>query len=334
MPVTPNPTIYDVAKEAGVSIASVSRVLNSSDKVNSSTRKRIINAIDRLGFVPKAEARARALQATRRIGVLTPFFTAPSFVQRLRGVSAALSSTQHELIIYSVETSEQLQNYLASLPLTGNLDGLIILSLEIDEAAIKRLFDHNLKTVLVEYPVNQFSGVVINDFAGGEMAAEHLINKGHQLFSFVGQDPSIDYAIKPIGLRLKGFQSGIEKAGFTLPSDRIIHAPYTMNDTYTLVRTLLSQEKHPTAIFAATDLQAMAILKAARDNGMQIPNDIAIIGFDDLDIAEYIGLTTIRQNLDESGRIAVELLLADMADPERLPRRIELPLKLIQRETT
>lgn len=222
MPITPFPTIYDVAKEADVSIATVSRVLNSSEKVSSSTRKRIVDAIDRLGFVPKAEARARALQTTKRIGVLTPFFTAPSFVQRLRGVAASLSSIQHELIIYSVETLDQLHGYLASLPLTGNLDGLIILSLDIDKTAIKRLIDHKLKTVLVEFPVNQLSGVVIDDFAGGKMAAEHLISKGHKNFSFIGVDPSLDYVIKPIGSRLKGFQSGIEKAGLTLPKDRII----------------------------------------------------------------------------------------------------------------
>jgi len=334
MPPKSSPTIYDVAKSAGVSITTVSRVLNASDKVNEATRKRIVDAIDALGFVPKAEARARALRAAGRIGVLTPFFTAPSFVQRLRGVSAALSDTHHELIIYTVETTEHLDGYLASLPLTGNLDGLIILSMEVDESAVKRLNEHDLKTVLVEYPVQTLSSVVINDTTGGRLAAEHLIAKGHQRMAFIGVDRSPEYAHKPIGLRLKGFQKTLRQADINLPDERVIHAPFELESTYRLALNLLKQKNPPTAIFAATDLQAMAVLKAAREIGLKTPDDVAIIGFDDLDMASYLGLTTIRQHLDESGRIAVELLLADLANPDRLPRHVELPLEIIQRDTT
>jgi LacI family transcriptional regulator len=123
------PTIYDVAQKAGVSITTVSRVLNAPDKVNPETRERILTAIDALGFTPKAEARARALRQTGRIGVITPFFTAPSFVQRLRGIASALTKENYELVIYAVESAAHLASYLASLPLTGNLDGLIIMSL-------------------------------------------------------------------------------------------------------------------------------------------------------------------------------------------------------------
>lgn len=329
-----SPTIYDVANFAGVSITTVSRVLNASDKVNESTRSKVIDAIDHLGFVPKAEARARALRSAGRIGVLSPFFTAPSFVQRLRGVSSALSDTHHELIIYSVETTDHLQGYLGSLPLTGNLDGLIILSMEIDEASVKRLRDHHLKTVMVEYPVEKLSCVVINDINGGRLAAEHLINKGHRRMAFIGVDRSPDYAHKPIGLRLKGFENTLHEAGLELPNDYVIHAPFEMESTFQLSLNLLQNENPPSAIFAATDFQAMAVLKAARALKRKTPDDIAVIGFDDLDIASFIGLSTIKQHLDESGRIAVELLLSDLAAPERLPRQVELPLEVVERDTT
>jgi DNA-binding LacI/PurR family transcriptional regulator len=126
-----NPTIYDVAKLSGVSISTISRVLNSPDKVNSETHKKVIDAIDRLGFVPKAEARARAMQGTGRIGVLTPFFTAPSFVQRLRGVASTLSKANYELVIYPVDSLDHLQGHLSSIPIMRNIDGLIIMSLAI-----------------------------------------------------------------------------------------------------------------------------------------------------------------------------------------------------------
>ena len=121
------PTIYDVARSAGVSIATVSRVLNDPHKVNEETRSVVMTVIDRLGFIPKAEARARAMRSTGRIGVLTPFFTAPSFVQRLRGAAEVLSKHNYELVIYTVYSNKHLNTYLETLPIAHSLDSLIIL---------------------------------------------------------------------------------------------------------------------------------------------------------------------------------------------------------------
>ena len=117
------PTIYDVARLAGVSISTVSRVLNQPQRVNQQTLEAVQAAIDSLGFVPKAEARARALKDTGRIGVLTPFFAEPSFTQRLRGISAALQQTSYEMVIYPVDSQRRLNGYLQGLPITRNLDG-------------------------------------------------------------------------------------------------------------------------------------------------------------------------------------------------------------------
>ena len=128
-------TVYDVAESAGVSISTVSRVLNSPEKVNAATRMRVMAAIDHLGFVPKAEAAARARKGHARIGVLAPFFTLPSFVERLRGVANALADSPYELAIYNVDSSERRDGYLTSLPLTRRLDGLIIMALPFDPAA-------------------------------------------------------------------------------------------------------------------------------------------------------------------------------------------------------
>ena len=129
-----NPTIYDVAKNAGVSIATVSRVLNKPQKVNEETRAAVLQAIDELGYTPKLEARTRALKESGRIGVITPFFTAPSFVQRLRGIASVLTPSDYELVIYTVDSFSRLQSYLETLPINGNLDGLIIVSLRFEDA--------------------------------------------------------------------------------------------------------------------------------------------------------------------------------------------------------
>ena len=333
MPNKKAPTIYDVAKHAGVSITTVSRMLNDPGRVNSETRERVLAAVDALGFMPKAEARARALRRTGRIGVISPFFTAPSFVQRLRGISEALSAKKFELVIYTVDSANHLKSFLSSLPLTGNLDGLIILSLPVDDANVCRLVEHGLPTVLVEFPHPSLSSVVIDDVMGGRIAARYLLDKGHRRIAFLGDTDLPEYSLHPVSQRLVGFRKALKEAGIELPNVLVRLAPYSQEQTRQVAAELLSLPQPPTAIFAATDFQALGVLKAARQLKIQVPEQLAVVGFDDLDLAEYSDLTTIRQHLDESGRLAVEILLAQIESPSRPPRLVNLPLSLIVRQT-
>jgi DNA-binding LacI/PurR family transcriptional regulator len=333
MPPVKKPTIYDVAEHAGVSITTVSRMLNAPEKVNPLTRKKVLAVIDDLGFVPKAEARARAMQHTGRIGVISPFFTAPSFIQRLRGIAETLSLGNYELIIYTVDSNDRLQGYLSKLPLTGNLDGLIILSLPIGDSEVNRLIDHNLPTVLIEYPHPKMNCVEIDDFAGGHMAATYLLEKGHRQIAFLGDTNLPEYAIHPVALRLNGFRKALKQAQVSLPDVFVRLAPYSQEQARQVAKELLNLPDPPTAIFVAADFQALGVLKAARQMSVKVPQQLAVIGFDDLDIAEYADLTTISQHLDESGRLAVEILLAQIEAPSRLPRHVKPPLTLIERQT-
>ena len=170
------PTIYDVAERSGVSISTISRVLNAPQKVNPATRTRVMSAIDQLGFVPKAEARARALRDTNRIGVLTPSSQRPSFVQRLRGAASALSSANYELVIYPVNPLEHLKGHISSIAVMRALDGLIVMSLALEEKDAWRLLD-GIATVLIEYSHAHLNSIVIDDVQGGRLAAGHLIEK-------------------------------------------------------------------------------------------------------------------------------------------------------------
>lgn len=329
------PTIYDVAQTAGVSISTVSRVINASPNVSEGTRERVQAAIDALTFVPKAEARARAMMDYARIGVLTPFFTAPAFVQRLRGVAQGLHTTRYELTIYTVESIEHLNYYLATLPVTGHLEGLILLSLRVNDESALKLKNYHLETVLIEFPRHDLNTVEIDDIAGGEMAADYLIGKGHQRLAFLGDTTDLGaFAILPITMRLKGFQKGIEKAGLHLPGDFICTSKYDVKDAEASIEPILTRPDRPTAIFCATDMQALGVVNKARALGLQVPQDLAVLGFDDLDFADYFGLSTIHQPLDESGRLAVEILLSRIKDPDRPLRHIRLPLELIERQTT
>ncbi len=328
------PTIYNVAKLSGVSISTISRVLNTPDKVNSETRQKVLEAIDSLGFIPKADARARALSKTNRIGVITPFFTAPSFVQRLRGVSAALASLNYELVIYAVDSSDRLEGYLSSIPFTGNLDGLIVMSLSIHDKDAQRLIEHEIVTVLIEHTHPSLNCIEIDDFHGGQMAASHLLEKGHRRIAFVGDKEPHDFELHPAGMRLKGFLQVLQKTGIEVPETYLRQFDDTQADAMQAARELLSLPTPPTAIFAAADVQALSVLKVAREMNFKVPEQLAVIGFDDIDFAEYADLTTIRQHLDESGRLAVETLMTRIASPSRPPQHINLPLQLVERKTT
>jgi len=251
----------------------------------------------------------------------------------LRGLAGALSKERYELVIYTVESTDQLINYLSSLPITGNLDGLVIMSLSIGEEDARRLLEHNLPTVLIEYPHPTLSSVEIDDAAGGRMAAEYLIAKGHRRIAFLGDTDTAEYSIHPISQRLVGFRQALLDAHIPLPEEFVRLAPYTQDQTRQVASDLLRISSPPTAIFAATDFQALGVLKAARQLGVHVPEQLAVIGFDDLDLAEYVDLTTVRQYLDESGRLAIEILLSRIADPSRPAQHIHIPLDIVERAT-
>lgn len=328
-------TIYDVAQRAGVSIATVSRVLNTPHRVPETTRQRVMAAVDQLGFVPKAEASARARRRHQRVGVLAPFFTVPSFVQRLRGVASVLDGSPYELVVYNVDTPEHCRSYLETLPVAQRLDGLIIMSLRVGEREAGRFVQQRLPTVLIETTHPTLSSVIIDNEAGGWLAADYLLAKGHQRLAFVGGDSEIPgYTLHTSELRLAGFRRRVHEAGIALPEAYVRSTQNSMEHARQQAHFLFDLPDLPSAIFAASDTLAMGVLKAGRERGLRAPDEIAVIGFDDLEVADYIGLTTISQSLDESGRVAVELLLARVAEPERPVQQVSLELRVVERETT
>lgn len=329
----PRATIYDVAARVGVSIATVSRVLNTPKQVNTQTRRRVLAAIDELCFVPRADATARARKGTGRIGVLAPFITYPSFVQRLHGVATALDNSAYELVVYNVDSVARRDALLASIAVTRRLDGIIVMALPVDEAAAVRLQTSEIRTVLLETNSAGISSIGIDDRAGGRLAAEHLVQCGHRRCGFIGDADTPSYAIRHDS-RFAGFRQGLNDAGLDLPDALVTLAPHGREQARRQAHELLDLPEPPSAIFTPSDTQAIGVLKAARERGISVPHELAVVGFDDIDVADLVGLTTIRQPLEESGRLAVEVLLNHFADPQRSIQQIELPVTLIQRETT
>lgn len=328
-----NPTVYDVAQSAGVSIATVSRVLNAPDQVREDTRARVMQAIDELGFVPKADASARARKTVGRIGVLTPFFTFPSFVQRMRGVAAALANTPFDLTIYPVDSPDRLDGYLSMLPVTRRLDGLIIMASPLSEAAASRLLVNRLETILIEAEHPSFSSIQIDDYSGGVLAATYLLEHGYCRCAFLGPGELPSYSLHPEDKRLAGFKHTLEQHGIALSAEYIRYPTLSHPDVHEEITLWMSLPAPPRAVFTASDDLAIRLLRAAREVGLKVPEELAIIGFDNIDMAEHIGLTTINQSLDESGRMAAEQLLARLGNSNRPIQRIEIGLNVIPRET-
>lgn len=326
-------TIYEVAQEAGVSISTVSRVLNNPSKVNEHTRKTVLEVMEKLAFVPKAEAIARARKHLYRIGVLTPFFTEASFMQRIRGISGFMNPGAFEVIIYTVKSREQLEEYLDLLPFGKRLDGMIILSLTIPKEAQERLKKSQLPTVFVETSLRDFSSVAIDNYQGGRIAAEHLISRGYTRLGFVGEYSAASFTLAATEQRLDGFRAKLREAELDLEERFIRTAEFSEHSVEKWIEDLIEQDVRPDAVFAASDIIAAKIIKQASIHGLRVPRDLAVLGFDDLDMAEYLNLTTINQNLEASGRLAAEILSKKIADPAEPARKTILELSVVKRGT-
>jgi len=332
---TSSSTIYDVAAKAGVSISTVSLALNSPTRVRVETLERIHAAIDELAFVPKTEAMARARKGVGRIGVIAPFTTYSSFARRLNGVLAALRGESIETVVYDHEGAGT--SLLASLPLSRRLDGLIVMSLPLSDQVVERLLDKDLTTVLVELERPGFSAVTIDDVAGSAMVADFLVARGHERFAFIGEGgtkPHPHTQILQSETRMLGFRAALERHGFSLPDQNVRLVRHSLQAAAKAAAELLEIERPPTAIFTHDDVLASGVLHAARDRGLGIPDDLAIVGFDDSDVAEHLGLTSVRQPFEESGQRAAEILLAQLRDDSRSLQHVMLKLTLVERQTT
>jgi DNA-binding LacI/PurR family transcriptional regulator len=332
--------IYDVAQRSGVSISTVSLALNSPDRVRPETLTKVLAAVDELGFIPKAEAASRARKGTKRVGVVAPFTSYPSFLERLRGVMAAASENRIEIVIYDDESAALRHHFVDSLPLSRKLDGLVFMGVAISDRFAGRLREDGLHTVLVEFPRPGFSCVVVDDNAGGRMVAEYLLERGHRSVAHIGEALAEETAEgEPLiatqsRARLAGFRDALASTGVELARSATIEVAHSADSARQATHTLLTRADRPTAIFAHDDVLAAGVLKAARELSLDVPGELAVVGFDDLDFADYLGLTTVRQPLFESGRLAMRLLGETMAEgASALARTVSLPLELITRDT-
>ena len=327
-------TIRDVARLAGVGSGTVSRVINNSPKVDPSTRARVLEAIMELDFHPSALARRLSSGKTQSVGVVVPFMTRPSVMERLRGIEVSLSTLGYDLVVFNVETLERRRGVLLDLLRGRRVDALIVVGLSPNDREVTTIERLGVPTVLVDAFHPRLPRIVVNDVQGGRLAAAHLIALGHRRIAFMGDRAVIAFSYPASRLRHRGVRSELWRSGLGLSDAFTILSDHGRVRARELVEALLQAPQPPTAIICASDTQALGALEAARRMGRAVPSQFSIVGYDDLEIAGYLGLTTIRQPLFESGVRGVRMLEQRMADASGAPLREVLAVELIERTTT
>jgi DNA-binding LacI/PurR family transcriptional regulator len=327
-------TIRDVAKHAGVGVGTVSRVLNDHPSVSDATRQRILATIEELDYTPNPIARRLSLRKTLSIAAIVPFFTRPAFVERLRGVEYALANSEYDLILFNVESTPRRDDYFRSVPRRERVDGLLIVSLSPSESDVDRFLRAGVPTVLVDTRHPRLSRIVNDDVTGGRLATQHLIELGHRKIAFAGDQLENPFNFVSSRDRFRGYREALEEAGISFRPDYHQQGKHGREPARRMAHNLMALPDPPTAILAASDTQAIGVLEAAQDLGLKVPEDLSVVGYDDIEIAEFLHLTTVRQPLFASGVEGVELLLESIANPPSSPRRVLLPVDLIVRETT
>ncbi len=318
-------------------MATASRVLNRHELVHDETRRRVLRAMEELKFTPSHAARRLSLGRTLTISVVITFLTRPQAAERLRGVDAVLSDSEFDLVIYNVETVEKRDQYLRTLPVAQRTDGLLVVSLPPNPDEVAALATASIPVVVIDAHapgLERLPGVVGDDVAGGELATRHLLELGHRRIGFVGDAFENPFGFTSGRDRFAGYERALATAGIAACRDLVALGAHGRYEARELAMRLLESPERPTAVFAASDTQALGVMAAARESGLQIPDDLSVIGYDDIEAADYVGLTTVRQQLFESGRLGAELLLKEIDERSAVPPLVTLDPSVVVRSTT
>ncbi|NLX09575.1 MAG: LacI family transcriptional regulator [Chloroflexi bacterium] len=327
------PTIYDVAREAGVSYSTVSRTLSGYEFVKPSTREKVLRAAEKLGYVPNHQARSLAGGRSHLIGVLVPGLNNSYIGEILRGIDEALAESEYNLLLYTTHRRQGKESHYAATIMNSGVDGLLLVVPLMATPYLDTLHERDFPCVVIDQSEETQKGAVVSgtNWQGAFEATEYLIGLGHCRIGFISGLAGLTSTTE----RLAGYSAALAQHGLALDERLIAEGSFLQEGGYTAAQQLLALPDRPTAIFAANDLSALGAMEAVREHGLRIPKDISLVGFDDIPQASlgYPKLTTVRQPLSEMGREAANILLEEIAHPEQPRRRVTLPTKLIIRDS-
>jgi DNA-binding LacI/PurR family transcriptional regulator len=337
IPPRANATLDEVARVAGVSRATVSRVVNGSPKVSPEIRRSVERAIDRLGYVPNRAARSLVTRRSESIAVVitepaTRLFSDPFFPRVIRGVSTALAARDLQLVLLMPDDPQEEQRTVRYLT-GGHVDGVILVSLHGNDPLPSELAARRVPLVVVGRPLGvEVDHVDADNRGGAALATRHLLEGGRRRIATITGPADMVAGID----RLAGYRDALSEAGVPVDPELIAVGDFTHEGGTAAMERLLATRPDLDAVFCASDLMAVAALGVLQSDGRRVPDDVAVVGYDDAPIATTTRppLTSIRQPVEEMGREMVHLLVESMERRDRVPRRVILATELIRRASS
>jgi len=329
------PSSLDIAREANVSQSTVSRVLNNSPRISEATRRRVKEAMTRLGYSPNAAARTLTTGRSNLIGLVVSNITNPFYPEVIEAIVATAAHEDYNVVLCNAQENWELQSAHLELLIEHQVDGAILTSSLLDsELRLAKMALDRIPLVMVNRTVNGLpvDAVHLDNAEAGRIVARHLAKLGHRRLGFVGGRPDTSTDSQ----RLAGFRQALTELGIELPPEHVVHGAFTYDSGHASARQLIALADRPSALFCANDVIALGVMDAVYDAGLRIPQDVAVVGVDDVAAASlrHLALTTVRQPAAEMGYRAVKLLLERLRDGRQgEPLEIVLRPKLIVRRT-
>ncbi|EDW20099.1 catabolite control protein A [Bacillus sp. FSL K6-4563] len=330
-----NVTIYDVAREANVSMATVSRVVNGNPNVKPTTRKKVLEAIDRLGYRPNAVARGLASKKTTTVGVIIPDISSIFYSELARGIEDIATMYKYNIILSNSDQNTDKELHLLNTMLGKQVDGIVFMGGNITDVLVEEFKRSPVPIVLAASVEEQAQtpSVNINYEQAIYDSVQLLVEKGHKRIAFVSGPMS-----EPINSmrKLAGYKRALEEAGIAFDDALVAEGDYSYDSGIESLAHLLEQSDKPTAVIAATDEMALGVIHGAQDRGVSIPDDLEVIGFDNTRLSLMVRpqLTTVVQPTYDIGAVAMRLLTKLMNKEQVDDQIVELPHRIEERQST
>lgn len=329
-------TIYDIADQARVSIATVSRVFNNHARVSARTRARVLEVAEELGYQPHASAQSLARRQTSLVSAVIPMLANHFYLEVLRGLQDQLAESDFDLLVFSARQIEEVDAQLERALHRGRSAGVLLFSTPLTPDRTQRLLDSGQPVVLVDSFDSQFDSVSIDNEQGGYLATHALIERGFRRIGLLmAHADSV-----PASMRRAGYEKALREAGLSV-DERLVATSgderehgFTEEAGYQGMTTLLGRHPRPDAVFVTSDVQALGALQAAREAGLRVPEDVALVGFDDVAVSRHVGLSTLRQPMYEMGKLAVDKLLLRIQHPEHPTSHTVFAPRFVDRRTS
>lgn len=325
-------TINDIARIAGVSKGTVSYVLNNKPGVSNEVREKILRIVEEFGYKPNKIAQALAGKKTNFIALVIPDISDVFYAKIIKGVEKTLSKNGFFLNLYSTHANPEKEHQVFDFLNSGFVDGIIVMAYHIEEKFIKKIINTGIPVVFIDYPFdNNVYSVIVDNEEGGFKATEYLISLGHKRIAFIhGSKDAWDS-----DFRFKGYLKALEKYNIPFNEKLISRGDFTREGGYKAVKELLNSGEEFTAIFCANDHMALGAIKALKEKELNIPEDISIIGFDNIEASALSNppLTTIMQPIYQLGEMSAKILLKLLSGEKLEQKKFLLKTQLIERKS-